>query len=44
MTRKEIIDEMHKRGAHTAGEAARVCPELLKEYIEIVKKEDCQRA
>lgn len=38
-TLKEVIEEMKNKGAYTVGDAAQKCPELLKEYISIIKKD-----
>lgn len=38
-TLKEVIDDMKAKGAYTVGEAVQKCPELLKEYTAIIKKE-----
>lgn len=36
-TLKEVIKDMQANEAYTIGEAAQKCPELLKEYITIIK-------
>jgi hypothetical protein len=37
MTREEIVKAMKENGAMTIGEAAKICPDLFRRYIEAVR-------